>query len=90
MVPPHIDLNPTAFYLDLEVLINSKMTKVHNGTSSIWQCIVCEYVSKQKHNVFEHIESKHIQHEGYYCYLCNKRCPSQSALRMHNKRKHNS
>jgi len=73
---------------DLEILINSKMTKVPGESSNVWQCIDCEYSSKLKHNVFEHIESKHIQHEGYYCYLCNKSCPSQSAFRMHNKRKH--
>jgi len=74
---------------DLETVINSKMTKVPGETCSVWQCLDCEYSSKLKHNVFEHVESKHIQHEGYYCYLCNKSCPSQSAFRMHNKRKHN-
>jgi len=73
---------------DLEVLINSKMTKVPGDTSNVWQCVDCNYNSKLKHNVFEHIESKHVQHEGYFCYLCNTSCPSQSAFRMHNKRKH--
>jgi len=73
----------------LEDLINSKMTKVPGETFNFWQCTVCEYSSKKKHNMFEHIESKHVQHQGYYCYLCNKSCPSQSSFRMHNKRKHN-
>jgi len=74
---------------DLEYLIQSKMVKIPGETSLIWQCVDCEYSSKLKHNVFEHVESKHIQHDGYLCTICNKTCPSQSALRMHNKRKHN-
>jgi len=75
---------------DLESLINSKMTKIcaSGNSPSVWQCLECPYNSKNNHNVFEHVESKHIQHEGYFCQVCNKTCPTKSAFRMHNKRNH--
>jgi len=75
---------------DLESVINSKMAKVPGTSTVLWQCLECDYTSKKNLNVFEHIEAKHIQHEGYYCQLCNTTCPSKSAFRMHKKRKHNT
>ena len=57
--------------------------------ANIWLCTLCEYSSKRKFNVSEHVKAKHIQHEGYDCHLCDETCPSPSALRMHKKRKHN-
>ena len=58
-------------------------------SANIWQCTLCEYSSKKKFNVSEHVKAKHIQHDGYDCHLCDETCPSPSALRMHRKRKHN-
>jgi len=75
---------------DMENLINSKMTKVPAcGISrSQWQCLECPYSSNNNHNVYLHIESKHIQHQGYFCNICNKTCQTKNAFRMHNKRNH--
>jgi len=75
---------------DLENVINSKMAKVPGTATVLWQCLECDYTSKKNLNVFEHIESRHIQHEGYFCQLCNTTCPTKSAFRMHKKRKHNT
>jgi len=75
---------------DLQYVINSKMAKVPGTSTVLWQCLECDYSSKKNLNVFEHIESKHIQHEGYFCQLCNTTCPTKSAFRMHKKRKHNT
>ena len=58
-------------------------------SANIWQCTLCEYSSKKKFNVSEHAQSKHFPEDGYDCHLCDKTCPSPSALRMHRKRKHN-
>jgi len=79
---------------DFVALINSKMTKLTKITRlpgenpNLWQCNECEYSSVMRCNMKAHIEAKHIQHDGYYCALCNKTCPSKSAFRMHNKRNH--
>jgi len=81
---------------DFDMLINSKMTKLTKitrlpgETPNLWQCNECDYSSVMRCNMSAHIEAKHIQHEGYYCILCNKTCPSKSAFRMHNKRNHDS
>jgi len=81
---------------DFVALINSKMTKLTKitrlpgETPNLWQCNECDYSSVMRCNMSAHIEAKHIQHDGYYCALCNKTCPSKSAFRMHNKRNHDS
>ena len=49
----------------------------------VWCCHECPYRSPLKHNMFEHIESKHVQHNGYLCDFCEKICPTQGALRKH-------
>jgi len=74
---------------DIEKIIWSKMYKTADaGGSSVWACSECEYNSKFKHNVFEHIESKHVGSYGYPCSVCNKVCPTKNAFRIHNIRYH--
>ena len=58
------------------------------NSASQWRCLECSYTSRNNHNVFDHIEAKHIKHAGYFCHLCHKTCPTKSAFRMHNKRNH--
>jgi hypothetical protein len=67
-----------------EELINAKMWKVEG----IWACTECSYQSKKNSNVYEHIESKHVQGPGYMCNECNKVCPTRKALRCHIGRYH--
>ena len=67
-----------------EEMINSKMWK---GVGH-WACTDCEFTSKNKSNVFEHIEGKHIQGPGYICPECEKICPTKKALRHHLARHH--
>jgi len=69
-----------------EALITSKMTKFHDGTTSIWQCIECEYTSKLRHNMRNHIESQHTSSQGYYCQHCEKFCKTKNALSLHKSR----
>ena len=57
-----------------------------NG-SSLWRCVGCGYESAWKHNLFKHIDSKHLS-EGHYCPICAKYCPSKNALQKHVKRNH--
>jgi len=71
---------------DIDDPINSKMTKVHDGNTNMWQCVECEYSSKQKHNVRNHIESHHMESQGYFCQECNKFCRTKNALSLHRSR----
>ena len=63
-----------------------KETSVDRG--AYWRCADCEYTSKDKRGMFEHIESKHVGSEGYSCQICQKHCPTKNAMRSHMSRYH--
>ena len=67
-----------------EEMINSKMWKGEGQ----WACTDCDYTSKKKDHVYEHIEAKHVQGPGYMCQQCDKVCPTRKALRHHLGRYH--
>ena len=52
-----------------------------------WQCNYCDYQSKIKCNMQQHIESHHVAVQ-YQCSLCDTVCPSKNALAKHKARKH--
>ena len=64
-------------------LIQSKMTSILNEDGVVWQCNVCFYVSKYKHNVAEHIDTKHLESPGLPCSYCDRVCPNKKSLRNH-------
>jgi len=73
-------------YGDLDMMIESKIIKL--GTSA-FQCAECEFPSRLKSTVSNHIESKYIKHGGISCDLCGKVCATRQACRMHKSRDHN-
>ena len=77
---------------DIDVLDNNEKNLTtlmrKDKSANVWQCTECEYSSKRKFRVSEHVKSKHVLHQGYDCHLCGQTCPSSNALRMHKKRKH--
>jgi len=76
------------FYVDIETLVFSKISRVPGLPMVLWQCLECTFTSKNRHNVFDHVESKHVTHEGYMCQLCSKTCPTVGAFRKHMSRHH--
>ena len=83
----------TSEHSDTEVLDNDEKNVPNlmrkDKSANVWQCAVCEYSSKRKFRVYEHVKAKHILHQEYNCHLCGLTCPSLNALRMHKRRKHN-
>ena len=73
-----------------DVLILSKMIKLKEESGTLWTCTDCSYSSKNKSNVYEHVESRHVGSYGYHCQLCDKSCPSRNAFRIHNIRYHSN
>ena len=53
-----------------------------------WRCSDCAYESKNKNNMYEHIECRHVTHPGYVCPHCSKRIASRNSLRNHIIRMH--
>jgi len=70
---------------DLEDMISKYMTKSDDG---LWQCTVCSITSNKKSNMKCHVEAKHLQTQGWQCYICNKHCPSKNAYNVHFHRNH--
>ena len=54
----------------------------------LWRCLDCQYTTKFKPALFQHVESKHTISSGYNCEFCGKFCPSKNALRCHISRQH--
>jgi len=73
---------------DVETMIFSKMSRVPGLPTVLWQCLECSFTSKNRHNVFDHVESRHVKHEGYMCQICTKTCPTLGAFRKHMSRNH--
>ena len=54
----------------------------------LWRCTVCEYTSRAKTHLKEHVET-HIESLRYPCNFCGKVIASTNALRKHILRSHN-
>ena len=72
----------------VSAIVESKMFKEMTAHGILWKCTDCEYHTKGRRGLFEHIESKHVGSEGYTCHYCQKFCPSRNALRSHMARHH--
>jgi len=55
---------------------------VHEGGKA-WQCIHCQYVTKNKTHMSEHIDAKHIVSAGIPCKFCPKICPNRKSFKNH-------
>ena len=51
-------------------------------TQNVWRCIECNYNSKHRGHVKEHIE-KHIEGYSFECQNCDKSFTSRKGLRTH-------
>jgi len=49
----------------------------------VWQCLTCGWEAKIKTRLFEHVEAKHVETNGYSCPICGKFCSSQKGLKNH-------
>ena len=45
----------------------------------LWQCADCDLKTKSS-NLYNHVESKHLDHPGYNCQYCQKFCKSRHSL----------
>ena len=54
----------------------------------VWQCSVCSYRSPKKSNVFDHVEAKHVESDGYECSACGYYSKTLQSYKSHVKRNH--
>jgi len=72
-------------YLDRQIC--GLMDKDYSGA---WQCQRCDYSTRNKQGMINHIESKHVESGGATCQFCGRVCPTRHALQMHVIRQHQS
>jgi len=65
-------------------------SKIASHPDGSYQCLDCTHLNRNKRAMFEHVESKHVQSDGYTCPVCGKNCRSLNALRSHTVRYHGS
>jgi len=70
---------------DLDQQIRAKMVRLGGG---LWQCADCDLKTKSS-NLYNHVESKHLDQPGYNCQYCQKFCKSRHSLITHVHRFHN-
>ena len=70
-------------FLDHEIL--GLIDKDYCGA---WQCQCCDYSTRIKQGMINHIESKHVDSGGATCQLCGRNCPTRYALQIHGIRQH--
>jgi len=52
-------------------------------SGGVWQCLACGWEAKIKTRLYEHVEAKHVETNGYSCPICGKFCSSQKGLKNH-------
>jgi len=70
---------------DLDGEIKSRIIAL---SKSEFQCADCGHISKDKANMWRHIEAKHMAPVPISCQFCDKTCPSRNALASHVSRYH--
>jgi len=73
------------YYADLDEEIKSRIISV---SKSEFHCSECGHMSKDKANMWRHIEAKHMAPVPIKCQYCDKTCPSRNALASHVSRNH--
>ena len=59
--------------------VQAHMLKIEGG----WQCVTCGWEAKNKMRMFEHVEARHVETDGYSCPICSKFCPTIKSLKNH-------
>ena len=82
------EFDRTCFIVDESAAIDqavlSQMTKLDSG----WHCLACGWETSHKTRLYEHVEAKHVQTNGYSCPICEKVCQSKNALKCHRYKYH--
>ena len=79
------------FFIKITALENLKeqiQSFVERTVDGRWRCNSCNYTSRLKHHVTQHIECKHIQTSGFVCHLCDQFCKDRKSLANHHYKHH--
>ena len=72
--------------IDYSARVNAYIAK--DIRKDTYYCRVCPLVRPRKHQIFSHIEAKHLKIKRYSCDICNCKFNSKPSLIAHTKAKH--
>ena len=89
MEEEHVDVDWDNCYADLTLdwneLVEEKMIKREN----IWQCLNCDYTTRNRTSLVSHVQGKHIDNfPGYLCKICHGRSLTYCGFEKHMSRQH--
>ena len=61
---------------------------MRRGEGGGWECCSCDWTTRIRARLWEHVESAHTQSTGYSCPICDKFCSSFNAYKIHKSRYH--
>ena len=64
------------------------MVRCMSESGLYWQCNGCEYGSKKKSNLIDHIEAKHTVGGALACTFCGHLATNRRGLRNHHYQRH--
>jgi DNA-directed RNA polymerase subunit RPC12/RpoP len=83
----HYTINQALVFLIFidEELVNNHLEKTFDANGyTLWRCQACQYASKYKFNVTEHVKIRHLQLLDYVqCPHCAQECATKNSLRSH-------
>jgi hypothetical protein len=60
-----------------------RISRMEMGRGCLWQCRVCLYSTKKKHNLMEHVEARHLDNTTVLCTYCQAVCKNKKSYRHH-------
>ena len=76
-------------FVELKAMRDKLIMEYSLQDYGVWKCTLCEYTTKSKTHMTEHVESKHVDDGlAYTCKFCPKTTKSRSGLRLHVNKHH--
>ena len=76
-------------FVDLKAMRDKLIMEYSLLENGVWKCTLCDYSSKIKTHIKEHVEGKQLDDGlAYSCKFCPKTAKSRNMLRLHIYRNH--
>jgi len=68
---------------DIDQVIGNLIHQLTTEKGVMWQCITCQFITKKKCNLIDHVEAHHIEGFSRSCELCGKHSKTRASHRNH-------
>ena len=64
-------------------MLGTMIQQLASDKGVMWQCITCQFITKKKCNLIDHVEAHHLQGYSHDCGLCGKQSKTRASHRNH-------